>query len=100
MTRQKQYLFRPLAEQDMEGIFDYTLQEFGEAQADSYIRALFETFQALADTPGMARKRDEVRSGLRSYPVNAHVVFFRESETGIVIARVLHQSMDYQSKSY
>ena len=100
MSKQQQYLFRPLAEQDMAGIYDYTLRQFGENQADSYLRTLFDTFQRLLETPGIARKCDEVKQGLRSYSVKAHIVFFRECESGILIARVLHQSMDYQSQQY
>jgi len=29
------------------------------------------------------------------YPVVSHVVFFKVSESGIIILRVLHRSMDY-----
>ena len=100
MSSNKQYLFKPRAEQDLEDIYDYTVGEFGEAQADRYIRNLFEAFQRLADTPGIARQRDEVRPGLRSYPVQGHIVFFRESGDGALIVRVLHQSMDYRSQKY
>ena len=100
MSKQKQYLFRPLAEKDMEGIYGYTVQQFGENQADTYLRKLFDMFQRLVETPSIARNRDEVKRGLRSYPVNAHIIFFRECEDGILIARVLHQSMDYQSQQY
>ena len=100
MPLNKLYQFRPRAEQDLEDIYDYTLREFGEAQADRYIRKLFEIFQCLADTPGIARHRDEVRQGLRSYPVKAHIIFFRELDNGVLIVRVLHQSMDFQYQQY
>lgn len=100
MSSNKQYLFKPRAEQDLEDIYDYTVSEFGEEQADLYTRSLFDTFQQLADTPGIARRRDEVRKGLKSYPVKAHIVFFRESGSGVLIVRVLHQSMDFQAQKY
>ncbi|WP_422137538.1 type II toxin-antitoxin system RelE/ParE family toxin [Endozoicomonas sp. ALC020] len=100
MPPSKQYLFKPRARQDLEGIYDYTVSEFGEEQADLYIRNLFDTFQRLAETPGFARCRDDLRKGLKSYPVKAHIVFFRETVNGVLIIRVLHQSMDFQSQKY
>ena len=100
MSSNKRYLFKPRAEQDLEGIYDYTVSEFGEKQADLYIRNLFDSFQRLADSPDIGRRRDDVRTGLKSYPVNAHIVFFRESDGGVLIVRVLHQSMDFRSKKY
>lgn len=90
MSSNKQYLFKPRAEQDLEDIYDYTVKEFGEEQADLYFRNLFDKFQQLADTPGIARRRAEVRQGLKSYLVKAHIVFFRESDKGVLIVRVLH----------
>ncbi|WP_256484819.1 type II toxin-antitoxin system RelE/ParE family toxin [Endozoicomonas sp. 4G] len=100
MPPNKQYLFKPRAQQDLEDIYDYSASEFGEEQADLYIRNLFDTFQRLAETPGFARYRDDIRKGLKSYPVKAHIVFFRKMENGVLIVRVLHQSMDFQSKKY
>lgn len=41
-------------------------------KADSYIRVLFVTLQALSDAPGVTRKRDEVSNRVRlvPFPVN------------------------------
>ena len=39
MSSNKQYLFKPRAEQDLEDIYDYTVSEFGEEQADLYTSA-------------------------------------------------------------
>lgn len=44
MPPYKQYLFKPRARQDLEGIYDYTVSEFGEEQADLYIRNLLIPF--------------------------------------------------------
>ncbi len=100
MSQAKQYLFKPSAEKDLEGIYDYTLKKFGETQADVYIRDLFDTFDRIMHSPLLARHRNEIREGLRSYLFKSHCIFFREVENGILIVRVLHQSMDHQSHSF
>ncbi|MDQ2082697.1 type II toxin-antitoxin system RelE/ParE family toxin [Xanthobacteraceae bacterium Astr-EGSB] len=41
------------------------------------------------------RACDHIRSGYFSYSVGSHVLFFTPREGGIVIVRVLHQSMDF-----
>ncbi|MGI9276256.1 MAG: type II toxin-antitoxin system RelE/ParE family toxin [Endozoicomonas sp.] len=40
-----------MAEQGLEAIYEFTAREFGQVQADQYIRVLFDKFQVLAETP-------------------------------------------------
>jgi toxin ParE1/3/4 len=80
------------AEQDLLGIGDYTLQEWGEVQADRYLDSLQNCFQLLADRPPMGRLYPR-RPGLRRYEHDKHVVFYRQTDLGIKITRILHQRM-------
>ena len=66
------------------------IAERDEASADRLIDDLTETCQMLAANPGSGRARDEIRKGLRSYPVDNYIVFYRALRDGIIVTRVLH----------
>lgn len=51
-------------------------------------------YALLLQFPGMGRRRDEVRSGLQSFPVSNYIIFYREIIDGIEIVRVLHGAQD------
>jgi toxin ParE1/3/4 len=66
---------------------------WGEIQTDRYIRQLEDCCQLLADNPALGRQCDEIRSGLRRMKQGKHVVFYRQEPGGMLIFRILHQSM-------
>lgn len=82
-----------LAEKDLEGIAENTFREWGENQNRIYLEAFESQFQLLANQPGLVRKCDRLGHGLMRWEVGKHVAFFRRTEGGILILRVLHQSM-------
>src|SRR5262245_58924207 len=82
-----------LAEKDLEGISDYTLKEWGEHQNRTYLEAFESQFQLLANQLGLGRNCDRLGRGLMRWEIGRHVAFFRRAESGILIVRVLHQSM-------
>ena len=89
------FFLRPKAEQYLEAIYQYGYQEFGVARAEQYIKNLDKAFHTLAKSPKLGRKYSYVREGLLAYPLISHIIFFRQYNNGIIIVRVLHQSMDY-----
>lgn len=82
------------ADRDLEDIFDYTTREFGIDQAVSYVFGFEAVFVSLAANPGLGRKRDEIRKGLRSFVNGSHAIFYRVLKDHIHIVRVLHGSRD------
>lgn len=50
------YTLRQLAQNDLEGIWLYSLQEWGVVQADKYIRALVSRFSWLSENPQIGRR--------------------------------------------
>ena len=92
------YRLRTLAHQDLEEIWDYTLEKWGIEQAERYFAALFTCFDDLANNPGMGRPRDELMAGLRSFPQGRHVVFYEAGPgpIGIEIIGIVHQSGDVE----
>ena len=72
------FRFSHRAEADLFNIGLYTFRTWGEIQTDRYIRQLEDCCQLL---------------GLRRMKRGKHVVFCREELGGVLICRVLHQSM-------
>lgn len=50
----------------------------------------------LAEMPGMGRPRDDLAPGLRTFPLSAYLIIYREVTGGIEVARVLSARRDYR----
>ncbi|MEM6841888.1 MAG: type II toxin-antitoxin system RelE/ParE family toxin [Bacteroidota bacterium] len=88
------YELSPAADHDLEDIFDYLDNQYGVHRAEEYLLALESLFDQLVDYPEMGVSRDEIRTGLRSFPKAKHIVFYRILPDRIRIVRVLHQHRD------
>ena len=88
------FSLRPKARKDLEGIWSYTDETWGEDQADSYIHDLDSGFRALAANPEKGRPCDDIREGYRKHSVGKHIIFYRIAKKRIEIVRILHQRMD------
>lgn len=84
------------ADNDLQEIYDYTVEKFGADQAVDYLTGLDETFNQLCTHPHAGRIRNEIKKGLRSISYVSHTVFYRIIEKRIRIIRVLHASRDIQ----
>ncbi|MFV0645065.1 MAG: type II toxin-antitoxin system RelE/ParE family toxin, partial [Sphingomonadaceae bacterium] len=84
------------AASDLAAIADYTIAEFGIAQARKYRDQLQSCFDALLDNRQLGRSAGELTPGLRRIRQQAHVIFYRPVVDGILIVRVLHHSMDFE----
>ena len=82
------------AQTDVENIYRYTYETFGEGQADTYHEALFERFEGLDENPLMGRDYSELRPHLRRLEHRSHSIYYRVDDQGILILRILHSSMD------
>lgn len=87
-------IFSPAAQNDIEGIYDYTAQQWGAAQAEHYVGALRDICHGLAQGKQQGRDIGHVRVGYRKKASGSHFIFYRESSAGIEIVRVLHRRMD------
>ena len=85
---------RPKALKDLEDIWHYTFETWGEEQADQYILDLNDGFERLAIHPEKGRACDDIREGYRKYDIGRHIVFYRQIKKGIEIVRILHPRMD------
>ncbi|MDR3793544.1 MAG: type II toxin-antitoxin system RelE/ParE family toxin [Terracidiphilus sp.] len=86
----------PEAEADLDDIWFHVAQASGSFEiADRLIDSLTERFLLLVHHPHAGRARDEdLRPGLRSFPIDNYVIFYRIEGTSVLILRVLHGSRD------
>jgi toxin ParE1/3/4 len=92
--RRPRYPFTDKAEGDLEGIIDYTVQEGGVSQANTYLDGLETRAKLLAENPDLGTARETLAEGLLSFPYESHILYYKKQAHGIVIVRVLHQHMD------
>jgi toxin ParE1/3/4 len=86
--------FSPRAARDLDAIFDYTVVQWGLEQAERYTDAIEAACRELAEMPGLAPRCDHYRQGYRRRAIERHAIFFRETDYGIAVVRILHGSMD------
>lgn len=84
------------AEADLSEIADYTIGEFGIAQARRYRDSLEGCFSSLCANPLLGRSAEELTPGLRRVRQQAHTIFYIPTSDQILIVRVLHHSRDFQ----
>ena len=56
--------------------------------ADNYLARIQHVCVLIADNPAMGLERDELKVGVRSFPVERHVIFYVAKDAGIVVLRV------------
>lgn len=88
-------LKRPQAEADLIDIWLFIAKD-NIPNADVYLRRIEKTIHLLADKPLIGRRRDELGSGIRCFPVGHHVVFYYVIDQGIDVLRLLHGMRDFE----
>ena len=81
---------------DLDGIWDYFARVAGPGTADNFIREIEKIVLLIEEHPFAGRSRDEVRTGLRSFAVSPHVVFYRVANNRPEIVRVLDGRQDIE----
>ncbi len=80
------------AETDLEDIWIYSFENWGEAQADRYLDELGRSLRRLGTAPERGRDRGDARNGYRSLLVRRHVIFYTFTDNEVLIQRILHGS--------
>ena len=84
------------AANDLDEIFDYTVETFGPQQAIRYTDNLLQAMSLAADFPSMGRPYS-TKTGLdlKRYNSGRHFFFYRVMDDGIEVLRILHQRQDF-----
>ena len=73
------------AQSDIKAIYRYTVEFFGEGQAQEYLEGLDYSFDLLTDNPKIGRAIDGKR---RRYVYREHFVYYRIIKEDIIITRI------------
>lgn len=92
----KKFYIRETANRDLNNIFIYSVETFGMERAEEYIDDLVTAFQSLADNCQQGRNYSHVHTNLYAWNVVSHVIYYKPTDDGVSIYRVLHKSMDYK----
>ena len=82
------------ADDDLDGIYEYSITNFGLQQAQNYLNDLLRCFEHLGEHPEAGPLAKPLAPGLRRYPFRSHTVFYIPQDGGVLVVRVLHQRMD------
>ncbi len=87
------------AKEDLRKIAGFTEKRWGRDQRFLYIKQFDEVFHLLSKNSSVGKQCEYIKKGYRKFPQSSHIVFYREGEKGkIIIIRILHKSMDVESK--
>jgi toxin ParE1/3/4 len=83
----------PEVDLDLDEIWYYVAKNTSSVEiADRLVNSITDRFHLLAKYPQMGRARDDLRTGLRSFPVGEYVLIYRIEQGDAVILRVLRGS--------
>ena len=91
------YRLAPAAQNDLEGIWLYTLEQWSPQQADRYADILEDTLDRLLFMPEMARERPEFDPPVRIHPSAEHLIVYRIEGDLLVILRILGAGQNWQA---
>ncbi|MCY7296477.1 type II toxin-antitoxin system RelE/ParE family toxin [Alteromonas sp. a30] len=77
------------AREDLQRIWLWGLEQFGEAQADTYFTKLIERFEMLAAKPHLAPSVDHIRAGYRRNVCGSESIYYRIEDEYIEIMAVI-----------
>ncbi|MEM9878328.1 MAG: type II toxin-antitoxin system RelE/ParE family toxin [Pseudomonadota bacterium] len=92
-----EFRLTPRAHKDLKNIAGYTLKTWGRDQVKTYLSALTQRMQWLADNPQLGRSRDDIARGYKCFLEGQHLIFFIVKEDHIAIIGVPHSSMDIET---
>jgi toxin ParE1/3/4 len=93
------HLRTPQADSDLDEIWYYIATRSRSVEiADRLIDSVTDRFFLLASHPNVGRARDEdLRPGLRSFPVGEYVIIYRIQDEDVLILRVLRGSRNIEA---
>ncbi len=89
-------LARP-ARADLDQIWLHIARNAGIETADRFIDTITGRFPFLAGVPEAGPARDEIEPGLRVFPVDNYLIYYRKTgRGGIQISRIIHGRRDQE----
>jgi toxin ParE1/3/4 len=95
MTK-KRYTLSAQARQDLKDIKDYIARDSLDRARD-FVNAIAERFQTIANFPEMGQRYEILAPNLRGLPVRNYIIFYRPTQQGISIERILSGYRDLEA---
>ena len=87
------------AVEDLNGIWEYTFDEWSEEQADKYYELLLGFCKEIALHPEIGKNYEGISPELYGLKANRHIIFYRKIEADLIeIIRILHEQMDLKNR--
>ena len=87
------YVITCAADEALTEIYKYTDTEFGESQAEPYFDSLEECLNRLAVNPKIGLDVSSIRDGYRRYVQQRYMIFYKHTDSGILVVRILGPGM-------
>lgn len=92
-------VFRQEAIDDLNAIWEYSVEEWSESQADKYYLALKSACVQVGKNPKKGKSYDGIRKGLLGFKSGKHIIFYQQiAGNEIEIIRILHERMDIKDR--
>lgn len=92
-------ILRQEAIDDLTDIWDYTLREWSERQADKYYETIKFACKEIGENPSIGKNYAEISKHLLGLKSGRHIIFYHQiSEDEIELIRILHERMDLKSR--
>ncbi|MEL6722478.1 MAG: type II toxin-antitoxin system RelE/ParE family toxin [Pseudomonadota bacterium] len=82
------------ARRDIEDIYTYSYQKFGQQKARQYIRQIEQRIYQIRDNPKLSKNLNFIKQDLRCIIIFSHVIYYLAKPEELIILRVLHQNQD------
>ena len=87
------------AVEDLEDIWEYTIEMWSERQAEKYYSMLVDSFEEIAYKPAIGKTYSEITENLLGFKAGKHIIFYRTINKNYVeITRILHEQMDLKNR--
>ena len=90
----REVILLPDAEVDIENAADYTIEQWGQEQARTYVRELRRAIELLATTALRHPIYDNVHPGLRRKRSGMHHIYYLASKDCVEILNIIHVQRD------
>ena len=91
------YKLSTLALEDINSIWEFTLQNWSIEQAEKYYNEIFSTIELICLNPNIGKSINEVKEIHRTKLIGSHMIIYKFRNQTIFIDRILHQRMDIES---
>ncbi len=82
------------ASTDLDSILDYSALNFGNNVMLEYHKSLEKCFETLDDNPDLGLEVEHIRADYLCFQHRSHLIFFKKTNRGILIVRLLHKKMN------